>query len=189
MEVRDGRENRSKPIRYKWDQRVWIREYVNDLVARGIVSKSEGGSEFAHAVVLVPEAQSGQDYRFCINYKHVNSRTVPDNFPMPNVDDTLERLSKAKFYTCIDLKAGFHNVLISPESRPYTTFVTQDGCYHWNRLAFGLMNAPAFFQKVVQETLGELDKSAVIYLDDIVVFGESREEVWSKTVEVLERLV
>lgn len=90
---------------------------------------------------------------------------------MPNVDDTLERLSSAKYYTCIDLKAGFHNIPIAPHCRQYTTFVTQDGCYEWTRLPFGLMNAPAFFQKVVQSVIGDLDQHVVVYLDDIVVFG------------------
>ena len=92
MVVKPGREYYGKPIRYKWGQRLWIKDYVKELLAKGIIQESNGKSNYVHPVVLVPEAQLGQQYRCCINYKPVNANTVPDNYPTPNVEDTLELL-------------------------------------------------------------------------------------------------
>ncbi|KAJ3634675.1 hypothetical protein MTP99_007621 [Tenebrio molitor] len=79
----------------------------------------------------------------CIDYRKFNSMTVKHRYPLPRIDDQLDRLSGYKFYTSLDLLSGYHQIPVAPESKKYTAFVTPDAQYCWNRMSFGVANGPS----------------------------------------------
>jgi hypothetical protein len=106
----------------------------------------------------------------CVDYRELNSHTIKDRYPLPLIDDQLDRLGKGKFFTSLDLASGFHQIPISDESIEKTGLITPDGHYDYLRMPFGLANAPAVFQRALLNALGALkDSIAVVYLDDILI--------------------
>jgi hypothetical protein len=106
----------------------------------------------------------------CVDYRELNSHTIKDRYPLPLIDDQLDRLGKGKFFTSLDLASGFYQISISDESIEKTSFITPDGHYDYLRMPFGLANAPAVFQRALLNALGALkDSIAVVYLNDILI--------------------
>lgn len=128
-------------------------------------------------------------YRGLVNYKPLNSVTVPDCYPMPNLDDTLCQLSEAKYFTTFDLSKGFHQITIAKKDRHKTAFNTPRGSYQFKRLAMGLCNSPATFQKCMDEVLADLKwKCSMVYYDDVMVYSKTFKEHMQHVRLVLERL-
>ena len=113
--------------------------------------------------------------------------TIQDPFPTPIIDDILEKFNNAKWYTNLDLKQGYLQPRIATASIPYTGFSTADGHYEWLRVAFGLKNAPAFFNRMMFQILGDLT-FVQIYLDDIFIGSESEEKYLDHISIVINRL-
>ncbi len=117
----------------------------------------------------------------CIDYRPINKRTPIDPWPTPDLLNCLRRIHGATCFSALDLKAGYHNIPVHPSCKKYTGFVTQDGTFVWNRMPFGLCNAPAHFQKTVVAVVDKGDIQVVVYLDDIVVYGSDPRKVWEET--------
>ena len=127
--------------------------------------------------------------RFCIDYRFINSRTRRDLYPLPNVDDILEKMAAVvtqdeenyhqkgpRFMTSLDLKIGFWQVPINVKDREKTAFVTQDGLFQFRRMPFGMCNSPATFQRLMDQVLRHLNLiHCLVYLDDIAVFADTFE--------------
>src|ERR1044072_8233187 len=90
-----------------------------------------------------------------VDYRKLNQQTVKDALPLPRIDETLEKLGKAKVYSTIDLKKGFWQVPVAEEDKPKTAFSTKFGIYEFNTMPFGLTNAPAKFQRMMNNLLGD----------------------------------
>ena len=133
-------------------------------------------SPWCNAVVLVRKKDGG--LRFCIDFRRLNSRTKKDAYPLPQMQETMESMVGACFFSTMDLKSGFWQVKMAKDSQQYTTFtVGSMGVYEFLRLPYRLCNAPATFQRLMQNCLGELNLTyALIYLDDVVVFSRTEEE-------------
>lgn len=115
--------------------------------------------------------------RMCVDYRAVNKLTVRNRFPIPRIDDLLDSLNGARFFSTLDLKAGYHQIRLAPEDVPRTAFNTPFGHYEYRVLPFGLTNAPATFQTVMNDILRPyLNKFVLVYLDDIMVFSKTAEE-------------
>ena len=115
-------------------------------------------SPWSNAVVLVRKKDG--DLRFCIDFRRLNAITKKDSFPLSRIQEAIEYLSGARVFSCIDLNSGFWQILMEEESKPYTAFtVGSYGFYQFERMPFGLCNAPATFQRCMQECLGELNLS------------------------------
>ena len=110
----------------------------------------------------------------CIDYRRLNAITKKDSFPLPLIEDLVDKLQGAKIFSKIDLKSGFHQVKMDSDSIDRTTLVTSSGSYEWLVMPMGLSNAPATFQRLMQRTLGHLSFVG-IYLDDIIIFSNSLE--------------
>jgi hypothetical protein len=146
---------KARPYRSNPHVRQEIRRQVQDMLDKDIIEPST--SNFGSPVLLVPKPDGS--YRFCIDYRKLNSMTKTDCHPIARADDCLESLgaSGAKFFSSLDLESGYWQVPVHPNSRPYTAFVTHDGLYQCKRMSFGLVNAPSVFSRLMTRVLQDLN--------------------------------
>ena len=162
-----------------------VREHIQEMLDGGAIRPST--SPWCNAVILVRKKDG--TLRFCIDFCRLNERTEKDSFPMPRMIDTMETMVGAWIFSTMDLKSGFWQVKMAEESCPYTAFTVGSlGMYEFLRMPFGLCNALAMFQHLMQNCLGELNLTyALIYLDDVIVFSDTEEEHLKWLRAVLER--
>lgn len=132
-------------------------------------------SPWASPIVLVKKKDG--TIRFCVDYRQLNQVTRKDSYPLPRIEEALTSLKKACWYTTLDLASGYWQVKVDPKDAEKTAFTTPRGLYEFNRMPFGLCNAPATFQRLMESCLGDQNlESLLIYLDDIIVYSASFEE-------------
>lgn len=174
-----------RPYRLSHKERENVREMVGDMLDAGIVRESV--SEYASPIILVRKKDGKQ--RMCVDYRMLNSLTIKERYPMPNIDDEIARLSGQTYFVTLDLTSGYYQVPISEQSRPLTSFVTPDGQYEFNRMPFGLANAPAVFQRMMNKVLGPVRyDGATAYIDDVLIYGKNVEECLTRLENVLQLL-
>ena len=130
-------------------------------------------SRWAASVVLIPKPD--KSIRFCVDYRGLNKIIIPDPFPLPRVDEILETVAPASIFSLLDVMKCFWQVTLDPKYAEKTAFRTQDGQYQFNRLPFGLRNAPAACVRLMNLLLGDL-KFVQAYMDDMCIFSNSFEE-------------
>ena len=158
---------------YGPDKNKMVQELVRELLRRGMIERSN--SEW-RAPLLVVKKPSGEGWRVVSDFRGLNERTIPDSYPMPLIDEILAKLSRAKFFTKMDLTEGFWHILMSKASKKYTGFAVQGGSYVWKRMPMGLKNSPATFQRMMDEVFSEWSEFCQAYIDDLIVFSETFEE-------------
>ena len=162
-----------------------VRQLIREMLDAGAIRESH--SPWASPVVLVRKKDGS--LRFCIDYRKLNERTVRDSYALPRIEDTLDALHGAKWFSSLDLKAGYWQVEMREEDKAKTAFTTPLGFYEANRMPFGLTNAPATFQRLMERCVGDLNlKTCLVYLDDIIVFSSTFEEHLERLESVLTRL-
>ncbi|KAI8425605.1 hypothetical protein MSG28_011422 [Choristoneura fumiferana] len=155
-----------RPYRLAIHEKGVVRDMIGELLENGIIRPST--SPYASPIVLVRKKTG--EYRLCIDFRALNKRTVKENYPIPLIDDQLDTLSGHEFYTTLDLASGYYQVPIRESDKHKTAFVTPDGHFEFNRMPFGLANAPATFQRIMNQVLGSTrHKEALAYLDDVII--------------------
>ncbi|MCG8033830.1 MAG: DDE-type integrase/transposase/recombinase [Candidatus Thiodiazotropha taylori] len=163
-----------------------VKQHLKDMLEADAIRPSE--SPFSSNVVLVRKKDGS--LRFCIDFRKLNSRTIRDAYTLPRIDDTIDTLMGAKFFSKLDLRSGYWQVEMEEEDKKKTAFsVGSLGFYECNRMAFGLTNAPATFQRLMERCMGELNlKECLIFLDDILIFSDTFEEHIKRIQAVFSRL-
>ena len=155
------------------------------MLEQGLIRPSS--SPWASPVTLQPKKDG--DLRFCVDYRTLNSATRKDAFPLPRIQDIFDSLVGTTVFSSIDLRSGYFQIPVAPESVPFTAFVTPTGLYEFLRMPFGVTNAPGFFQRAMHSVLGPLlGRCALVYLDDIVIYSRSPEEHENDVRAVLQAL-
>ena len=151
-----------------------VRVHLQEMLDGGAIQPSQ--SAWCNAMVLVRKKDGG--LWFCIDFWWLNARTKKDLYPLPQMQETMESLVRARFFSTMDLKSRFWQVKMSEKSWQYTAFtVGSMGIFEFLQMPYGLCNTPATFQQLMQNCLGELNLTyALIYLDDVIVFSRTEED-------------
>jgi hypothetical protein len=176
-----------QPYRNSMKENEYIREEVNEMVKKGTVRPSQ--SPWAAPVILVKKKDGTM--RFCVDYRKLNVITKKDNYPLPRVDESLNALGGSKYFSSMDLASGYWQIDMAEGDKEKTAFITRDGLFEFNVMPFGLCNAPATFQRLMDMVMCGLKwKKCLVYFDDILVFTHgSFEQHLIDLAEVMDTLI
>lgn len=162
-----------------------VRRHIQKLLAAGIIKESR--SPYASPIVIVRKKNG--DVRMCIDYRTLNSRTIPDQYTTPRIDEALDCLSGSKWFSVLDLRSGYYQIAMTEEDKEKTAFICPLGFYQFERMPQGITGAPATFQRLMEKAVGDMNLLQVlVYLDDLIVFGRTLEEHEERLLKVLDRL-
>lgn len=185
IDVQDAAPIRQAARRLPIHKRSEVKKHLDQMLAADVIEPSS--SPWSSPIVLVKKADGST--RFCVDYRALNSVTRKDAYPLPRIDETLDSLGQAKYFSTLDLQSGYWQVEVDEHSRDKTAFATPFGLYQFRRMPFGLTNAPATFQRLMEAALHGLSPLiCLVYLDDIIVFSSTFEEHLSRLRTVFTRL-
>ena len=185
IETEDSRPIRQRAYRLPYTKRSIIEAEVHKMLNQGIIVPS--ASPWASPVTLVPKKDG--ETRFCVDYRKLNSVTVRDAHPLPHIHDIFDALGGANIFSTLDLRSGYWQIPVAPKDRLKTAFTCHLGLFEFNRLPFGLTNAPAQFQRVMNFVLADLiGVSVLVYIDDIVVYSRDPNDHGKHLQQVFDRL-
>lgn len=176
---------RAHPYRQSPAIEASIQKEIDKLLTDGVIEHSN--SPWASPIVMVKKKDN--TWRMCIDYRKLNSVTVPDVYPLPAIDQMLYNMTSARVFTTMDLQSAYNQIMVAPEDQPKTAFVHRTGLYQYRRMPFGLRNAPATFQRFMNMMFGSADENmwiyVMVYLDDVIIFSATIDEHGNHLVRVL----
>uniref|UniRef100_A0A8C1RHP2 Gypsy retrotransposon integrase-like protein 1 n=1 Tax=Cyprinus carpio TaxID=7962 RepID=A0A8C1RHP2_CYPCA len=179
IDVGDTEPIRQRFYRVSFEKQQHLETEVKYLLNNGLAEPSY--SSWASPCILVSKPDG--TYRFCTDYRKLNNITKPDSFPLPRVEDCVDRVGSARFVSKFDLLKGYYQVPLTPRAQEVSAFITPSGLYSYSVMSFGLRNAPATFQRLMNRVVSGLQGCAV-YLDDVVVYSDG----WSEHLERIQAL-
>ena len=173
------------PRRVPLARRKPVQEKLTRMESMGIISKLRDPILWFAGMVVVPK--NNGSVRICVDLKPLNESMLREVHPIPRVDEALAQLAGATIFSKIDANCGFWQILLSPESRPLTAFVTPFGRYCFNKLPFGISSSPELFQRRMHTILEGLEGVTGL-IDDTLIYGKDKAEHDARLVKVMERL-
>ena len=173
------------PYRHGHTQEKEIENQVEKLKQQGLIE--EGNGAFSFPVVLVKKKDN--KWRFCVDYRKLNSVTHKDAYPLPRVDDSLDTLGGSKWFSTLDMTSGYWQIPMDEEAKERSAFVTRSGLWQWKVLPFGLTSAPSTFERLMETVFRGLQwETLLVYLDDIIVFSKDVNTHLQRLETVFQRL-
>jgi len=163
-----------RPRRLSFYEKEKLQIILYDMLAKQIIRPST--SEYSSPIVLVKKKNG--DLRLCVDYRELNKYIIKDRYPLPLIDDNFDLLRGKKYFTCFDLRDGFHHIYVSKDSIKYTSFTTPLGQFEYLKMPFGLATGPACFSRFIKNIFDEFirKKEVIVYFDDIMVATETIDE-------------
>uniref|UniRef100_A0A2C9LQU1 Reverse transcriptase domain-containing protein n=1 Tax=Biomphalaria glabrata TaxID=6526 RepID=A0A2C9LQU1_BIOGL len=176
---------RQQPRRLPLAKHQEAMDIIERMRQQGVFEPSN--SPWCSPIVLVKKKDGST--RFCVDYRLLNDATHKVSYPLPRIDDTLDTLAGSQIFSTLDLKSGYWQVGLHPEDRDKTAFSAGNGLWQFTVMPFGLCNAPATFERLMEHVLRGLNwTTCLVYLDDIIVIGRTFEEHIANLKEVFERI-
>ena len=167
-------------------KKVVAEEEISKMLKEGVIVPST--SPWSSPVCMVTKKDG--TIRFCIDYRKLNGLTKKNSYPLPRIDETIDSLGGNEWFCTIDLQSGYWQVGMKGEDKEKTAFSSHIGLYHYNVMPFGLCNAPATFEAMMETLLSDLLwKKCLVYLDDVIIFGKTFDECLGNLKLVLERII
>jgi len=164
---------------------VELKKQLQELLEKGLIRPSY--SPWGCPALFVKKKD--KSLCMCVDYHPLNAVTIKNKYPLPRIDILFDQLAKAKVFSKIDLRSGYHQIKIRPEDVPKTAFSTRYGLYAYLVISFGLTNAPAHFMYLMNSVImPELDKFVVVFIDDILVYSKNAQDPKKHLRIVLTRL-
>ena len=173
------------PRRLPLSKKELVREEISKMLKQGIIEPSQ--SPWSSPVVLVQKKDGST--RFCVDYRKLNNLTLKDSYPLPRIDESLDALRGSKWFSTLDLQSGYFQVEMDPADAEKTAFTTICGLFQFKVMSFGLCNAPATFERMMEIILSGLHwETCLLYIDDVIIFADSFEQHMERLSEVLSKL-
>jgi hypothetical protein len=172
---------RLRPYRYNPAQKDEIETQISELLRNGMIQPSN--SPFASPIILARKKTG--DWRLCVDYRRLNALTVKNKYPLPVIDELLDELQGAKWFSSLDLSSGYHQIPMDPHDIPKTAFQTHNGHFEYRVMPYGLTGGPATFQLTMNSVLTPfLRKCVVVFIDDILIYSPT----WSEHLQHLQEV-
>ena len=171
VDVGDATPVKQHPYRLNLVKQKYLHEEIKFLLENDFIEPSK--SNWSSQCILVPKPNGS--YRMCTDYRKVNNVTKSDTFPIPRIDDCIDRIGCAKYVTKFDLLKGFWQVPLTDRVKEISTFVTPDGLFQYKVAAFEMKNSPATFQRLINNVIAGLD-GCEAYIDDIIIYSNTWED-------------
>lgn len=180
----------TKSYRYPFIHKQEVQDQISKMLRQNIIRPSE--SAWSSPIWVVPkkaDASGKTKWRLVVDFRKLNEKTIDDKYPIPNINDVLDKLGNCQYFTTLDLASGFYQVEMDPADIPKTGFNVEHGHYEFLRMPMGLKNSPSTFQRVMDNLLrGLQNKICLVYLDDIIIFSTSLQEHMNNLKQVFQRL-
>ncbi len=185
IDVGDARPIKRKQYRIPQNLKKEVKNQVDSMLDKGIIRPSMSPW---NAPVLLVKKKNGK-FRFCVDFRDLNEVTVKDSYPLPYTDEAIESLSGAKYFSTLDFANGYWQIPLEDGSKEKTAFTVDNETYEFNVMPFGLTNAPSTFQRMMNGLLKGLTwRRCLVYLDDVIIFARSFDELLVNLEEVLKRI-
>ena len=185
IDTGDHRPIKQAPRRLPLAQKQAAEQEIENMLEKGIIEPSE--SAWSSPIVLV--TKKDKSVRFCVDYRKLNLCTKKDAYPLPNISDCLDSLSGSRYFSTLDLASGYWQVEMDETDKHKTAFVTHKGLFQFKVLPFGLTNAPATFERLMELILRGLQwERCLVYLDDIISFGKNFQDCLDNLSLVFQKL-
>jgi hypothetical protein len=180
----------TRPYRLPEAQKAEIDKQIDKLLRKGVIEESN--SPWNSPLLVVPkkdDASGEKKWRLVVDFRKLNERTVGDAYPLPDITEILDQLGKSKYFSCLDMVMGYHQIELREEDKEKTAFSTKGGHWSYKRLPFGIKTAPSTFQRMINNVLcGLTGTRCFVFLDDIVIYAKSLSEHDDKLRDVFGRI-
>ncbi|XP_065917657.1 uncharacterized protein [Dysidea avara] len=165
------------PYRVNPEKRRLLRQEVEYMLKNDLIERSY--SAWSSPCILVPKTD--KTFRFCTDFRKVNALTKPDSYPLPRIEDCIDRIGYSKYVSKFDMLKGYWQVPLSGRAKEMSAFVTPDGLFQYKVMPFGMRNAPATFQRFINQVTAEVEGGCEAYIDDVIIYSDN----WSDHVKQL----